>query len=106
MIKNLITNWKTTGIGLSSIFGSGVHLIYQLRAGEANEQAWTFAFGGIIVGLGFLFAGDANKSASVTEVSAIKDVIAQVPHAIASGDTTFLTKTIGQTKPPEPESNP
>lgn len=106
MIKNLITNWKTTGIGLSSIFGSVVHLIYQLRSGDANENAWTIAFGGVIIGLGFLFAGDANKSASATEVSALKEVIAQVPHAINSGDTTSLNKTIAQTKPPEPESKP
>lgn len=102
MIQTLITNWKTTSIGLSSIFGSIVHLVYQIKQGTANEQSWEFAFGGLIVGLGFLFSGDANKSASKAELHDVKQQIAEVPAAITSGDTRFLSQAIAATKPTEP----
>jgi len=107
MLRNLLTNWKTTSAGLTSIIGSAVHLIYAVKNGEANENTWTISLTAIFLGLGLLFAGDSNKSAAASDMKAVKEQIAEVPHAINSGDTTFLSKAIDEPKPgtgvPEPK---
>ncbi len=52
------------------IFGGTVHLIYQVRAGTANENTWTIWFGALLAGIGLLFAGDAGKSVQKDDVKA------------------------------------
>lgn len=60
MIKNLLTNWKTTSAGLAMIIGAIVHLVYALHAHTLAEADCTGSLLAIITGLGFLAAGDAN----------------------------------------------
>ena len=62
-IQNLLANWKTTSAGLTMIVGSTVHLIFQVRAGTANENTWTISLTAIIGGIGLLVAGDASAPA-------------------------------------------
>ena len=62
-MKTLIANWKTTSAGLIMIGGANIHLIFQIRAGTANETSWTLAMEAIVAGLGLMFAGDAATSA-------------------------------------------
>ena len=99
MIKNLLINWKTTSAGLTSIAVAIIHLLFQVRSHTADESAWTVAVLAILTGLGFLFAGDSNKSAPKSDMDAMKQQIAQVPNAINSGDTAMLSKTIDQPQP-------
>lgn len=44
------------------IGASVIHLIFTVRAGTANENSWTIAFGAILTGLGLMFAGDSSQS--------------------------------------------
>ncbi len=94
MIKNAIANWRTTSVGLTSIIGSIVHLIFAVKAGTANENTWTISIGGIVGGVGLLLAGDASRSAK--EVDKLAE---QTKTAIDTGDTSHITKpTDTQTK--------
>lgn len=60
MIRNLLTNWKTTSAGLLSIAGAIIHLVFAIRAGTSNENTWTITIAAVIAGLGLLAAGDAS----------------------------------------------
>ena len=60
MIKNALTNWKTTSAGLSMIVGAVVHLVFAVKAGTANENTWTTAILAAIGGIGLITAGDAT----------------------------------------------
>ncbi len=105
-MNTLLTNWKTTSLGLTAIAGAVIHLVFQIKSGEANENAWTIAVGGVIVGLGFLLAGDANKSATKADIHDIKRQMAEVPSAINTGDTRFLSNAIDKTNPPTQPPTP
>ena len=109
MMKTLLINWKTTSAGLTMIATSTIHLVFQIRAHEANENSWTIAILAILGGLGLMFAGDANKSATTTDLEHVQKQIKEVPGAITSGDTTMLTKAMAKDpnaptdpKPPTP----
>lgn len=67
MIKNLVTNWKTTSAGLTMIVGSVVHLVFSVKSGSANENTWTIALTAMIGGIGLLLAGDASVSVQKTD---------------------------------------
>lgn len=103
MIKQLLVNWKTTSAGLTMIASSSIHLIFQVRGGQADENSWTIAVLAILGGIGLIFAGDSNKSATAAEMKDMKTQMAHVPTAINSGDTTMLAKSIDQ---PENETKP
>lgn len=62
MVKRVFANWKTTSLGISAIAGSVIHIIFCILHHTADETAWNMAVGGIIVGLGLIFAGDASHS--------------------------------------------
>jgi hypothetical protein len=72
MMKKLLNNWKTTAAGLTMIGSSVIHLAFQIRAHEVNENAVTIAFLGVLGGCGFIFAGDASAS-QPKESPTIKD---------------------------------
>jgi hypothetical protein len=76
MIKQLLTNWKTTSAGLTMIIGSVVHLVFSVKAHSGDETTWTVSLTAILGGLGLLFAGDANVSstASTTNAAAINKI--------------------------------
>lgn len=63
-MKSLFTNWKTTSAGLTMIAGSIVHLVFRIKAQAADENAWMISIGGVIGGVGLMFAGDASASQS------------------------------------------
>lgn len=62
MLKNLLSNWKTTSAGATMIIGSTVHLIFSVKAGNANENTWTISLTAIVGGLGLILAGDSSAS--------------------------------------------
>lgn len=59
-LDNLIAHWKTTSAGLVMISGGVIHLVFQIRAHTADENAWTIAIGATLGGLGLIFAADSN----------------------------------------------
>jgi hypothetical protein len=90
MIKNLLTNWKTTSAGLTMIIGAVVHLVFHVLDGTADEATWKNDLIGVTAGIGLLCAGDAAASSSKKEVEDVKT-------AVISGDTSLLKK-------PDPKS--
>jgi uncharacterized membrane protein YhiD involved in acid resistance len=60
VLKNLLTNWKTTSAGLTMIVGAVVHIIYALHSRSLTESDCTGSLLAIIGGIGFLAAGDAG----------------------------------------------
>jgi len=64
--KNLIANWKTTSAGATMIIGSTVHLVFAVKAGNANENTWTISLTAIVGGIGLILAGDASNSQTKT----------------------------------------
>ena len=97
MIKNLITNYKTTSAGAVMIIGSVIHLIFAIRAGNATEGVWTASVTAIVAGIGLILAGDG--SASLQQTAQLK---ADVKTAIDTKDTTILTKPQDPPAPPKP----
>jgi hypothetical protein len=70
-MRNLILNWRTTSAGLGMIIGSVVHLVFNVKAGTANENTWTIALTAIVGGIGLIAAGDAGvtQPAPLTKAS-------------------------------------
>jgi len=62
MIKNLLTNWKTTSAGVAMILTSLIHLAFQIKAHTVDESACTVAALAVLGGVGLIFAGDAAQS--------------------------------------------
>lgn len=62
MLKQLLTNWKTTAAGTTMIIGSVVHLVFSTKAHTGDESTWTVSLTAIVAGLGLMFAGDASAS--------------------------------------------
>jgi len=60
MIKNLLTNWKTTSAGTAMVVTGLVHLIYAIRSHALTEQDCTTTLLAVITGAGFIAAGDAG----------------------------------------------
>jgi len=75
MIKNLLTNWKTTSAGAILIAGSLVHIAFLYKAHAVDEGSVMTALTGILGGIGLLAAGDASQSVTPAQV-----------------DTTFVKK--------------
>ena len=67
VINALFQNWKTTSAGLIMMTGSVVHLVFQLKAGTANENTWTIAVSTLVGGIGLLVAGDGSQSVQVQQ---------------------------------------
>jgi hypothetical protein len=61
-MSTLFQNWKTTSAGVTAIAGSVIHLVFELRSGHADENAWSIAVAGILLGIGLMLAGDASQS--------------------------------------------
>lgn len=74
MIKNALTNWKTTSAGLGLIVTSVVHLVFTHKT--ADESTWTNSIIAIIGGVGLIAAGDATASsaAHAESTAAIEDL--------------------------------
>jgi hypothetical protein len=81
MIRNLLNNWKTTSAGLLMIAGSVVHLVFAVKAGTANENAWTIAITAILGGIGLLVAGDASATQGQSQPNGAtsKELAAEIP---------------------------
>jgi len=83
MLKNLLTNWKTTSAGLTMIIGATVHLIFHVLDKTADEATWKNDLIGITAGIGLMAAGDS----AVT-----KKEVENVKQAVVTGDTSHITK--------------
>ena len=66
--SKILTNWKTTSAGLTSIIGSTIHLIFMIRANTADENTWNTTALAWIVGVGLILAGDAGASVEKSSV--------------------------------------
>jgi len=95
MIKNLLTNWKTTSVGLGMIIGSVVHLIFAVKEHNATEGVWTASLGTIVGGVGLLAAGDASKSQTKDEAAVVKSATVE---AIKTGNTDRLENPVPPAK--------
>lgn len=91
MIKNLLTNWKTTSAGLAMIISSAVHLAYAVAHGTADESTWTTGLMGIVGGIGLVAAGDATASAAAHDET--KQAISALAQSVKTGNTDVLNKT-------------
>lgn len=91
MIKNLLTNWKTTSAGLAMIISAGVHLGFKVAHGVADESDWTTGLMGIVGGIGLVAAGDATASAANHEET--KQALSALAQSVKTGDTSVLNKT-------------
>lgn len=58
MLKNLLTNWKTTSAGVLAIVGSIVGFVFALRANTVSPDAITGCITGVLAGVGLLLAAD------------------------------------------------
>jgi len=103
MIKQLLVNWKTTSAGLTLLIGAWVHLAFALKNHTADETTWTTTLLATVSGIGLILAGDSDKSATKEEAKALTAVVAQnsaaiqvTPAAIATGDTSLITKAMAR----------
>lgn len=106
MIKNLVTNWKTSSLGLTMIIGAVTHLAYKYKSGGVTEGDLTAAITAMLTGVGLIIASDGDKSATKAEAGEIKQAVAQntaalqaTPLAIKSGDTSIITRAMTQPQP-------
>jgi hypothetical protein len=60
MIKNLLTNWKTTSAGLTIIIAGTVHLGFAIHSHSLTETDCTTTLVSLVTGVGLLAAGDAG----------------------------------------------
>ena len=88
-IQRLITNWKTTSAGIIMIAGSIVHLVFSVKASNANENTWTITITAIVGGLGLLLAGDATASVQKTDSG---NVITQTDSGIKQDTAVDISK--------------
>ncbi len=62
MIKNLITNWKTTSAGVTMMVGGLVHLAFAIKNHALTESDCTTTLLAVVTGAGFIAAGDAANT--------------------------------------------
>jgi hypothetical protein len=91
MIQNMLKNWKTTSMGLSTIIGVVVGLVFAVKAGKADATVWTVALTAILPGIGLLFSRDA--SAAAADHAESKTLIAAVDNKLAASDTKIAANT-------------
>lgn len=103
MITNLTKNWKTTSVGATMVGGAIIHLVFAIKNKTADENTWTITFGAIIGGLGFVFAGDADKSATKDEVQVVATNVQAVNDAVRTGDTSMLVRPVQNTTTETPK---
>lgn len=65
MIKQLFSNWKTTGVGVLLAAGALVEIAYMIVEGNPVEKSQVnTVIAALLGGIGLLAAGDADKSQS------------------------------------------
>ena len=57
-----MTNWKTTSSGILAIIGSITTLVFTWQKKQLSPEVVTGAAGGIVSGLGLIFARDFDKT--------------------------------------------
>ncbi len=97
MIQNLINNWRTTSLGLTSIAGAVINLVFAIKKGSADQTLWTIAITQVLGGLGLMFAGDqatskASHDDTLNQLASIKKDVATTATAVQTGDTSILTR--------------
>ncbi len=97
MIQNLVKNWRTTSLGITTIAGSIIHLSFAIHAGTATEGVWNASVLGIVVGIGLILSGDGATAVAAHEETkvALDDLqkkVNLVPVAIQTGDTSIFQK--------------
>lgn len=86
-------NWRTTSLGVLTIAGSIVNLVFAIRKGLADEALWMVAITNILTGVGLIFSRDSTASAR--DKANTTDKIADLQNQVTAvkGDTSQITKT-------------
>jgi len=61
-MKKLLSNWKTPSLGITAVIGGTIRLVFAIKNGDWTEESLTTSIGGIMGGLGLIFAADAPTS--------------------------------------------
>jgi hypothetical protein len=59
-MKSILTNWKTTSLGILAILGGIVRFIFALKSGEFTEESVMTTLTTIFGGIGLILAKDSN----------------------------------------------
>ncbi len=95
MIKNILTHWRTSLPGFTTLVTSVSSLVAMILSHTCTQAGVTACVIGIFTGLGLLFSQDytqgakahAESQAQIAELQLRSNI---VPNAIESGDTTLL----------------
>jgi len=97
MIQNLVKNWRTTSLGLTTIAGAIVNLAFAVKNQTDSQAAWMMCITTVLGGLGLIFAGDsaASKDSHDQSVAAINDLqfkVAATATAVKTGSTDIIDR--------------
>ena len=98
-VQSMLKNWKTTTMGVASILAGTPLIIAAIKARSTDPVAYTPGVTAIVTGLGLLFAGDGDKSASKDDHAALQQQINDTQKAVVSGDTTIITRVQAENQP-------
>lgn len=92
MIQNLLSNWRTTSLGLSGIMGAVVNLVFAIRHGVDDQGTWMLTITQILTGIGVMASRD--QAASRVDKEDTKSKIADLQQQVTEvkGDTATITK--------------
>lgn len=96
-MNNLLKNWRTTSLGLTSIAGAIVNLVFTIKKGADDQAMWMIAITQVLSGLGLIFAGDGSSSTAAHEetkqmVADLNTKIDATATAVKTGDTSVIDK--------------
>lgn len=69
---NLLTNWKTTLAGITTILGAVALITKMLSTGAFDSNTIGLAFTQLLTGVGILFAKDVNVTGAGADATAVK----------------------------------
>lgn len=106
-MNNLLKNWRTTSLGLTSIAGALVNLVFAIKKGSADQTIWMISITNIFGGIGLILAGDGAQSAAAHEetkqlVAGLDAKISATQTAVKTGDTSFIDKPVIAAQPKQP----
>lgn len=67
-MKNFAASWKTTSAGIIMIIAAMFGLYTAYKSNTLNETTLTAGVGGILGGIGLIFAKDGNVTGGTTAV--------------------------------------
>lgn len=78
-MKKVFSHWKTTTMGVIAIVGGVVRLVFAIKSGNWTEESLTTSIGGIMGGIGFLFAADNTAPVNTPKIVQMDDEGTEIP---------------------------